>query len=370
MWGNDMEGRANSTMPRRLALAICAAGIFWIFAIHVLTGFLDFMTKDGVGGRSGLVGSIDAAIHSVLVVPLRGSLAAATLFVAGIGVAWLAGRTPVQDAGNEARLHEAAPTVAPTHSAAPNNAGFGERGAAPALAAPASDVSPGKPTERLQAWLSGVLSNYEIGAKPGLRTKLYGEDWPPARHELDAASDERLAILRKYCRGYALTREEMPEAVGVFDEKCFRRMADIFWAGGFFVVRGRLAELLSHFDLGDGGLVSLPVYKADLVTPYEGDFFILNFGARKSSFLPEQSRNVAKFSVVKATGLQTWQVYDWRDDGDVALLPAALDGPDLWFEEVVYNQIFMRDTLAQALIEIGMGDVFQLKPCRIVDHVE
>lgn len=336
--GNDMEGRDNSATPHRLALAICAAGFFWIFAIHVLTGFLHFMTMDGVGGRSGMVGNIDAAINSVLVVPLGSSLAAAALFVAGIGVAWLAGRTPVQDAGNEARLHEAAPTVAPTHPPASNNAGFGERRVAPALAAPASDVSPKKPTERLQAWVSGVLSNYEIGAKPGLRTKFYGEDWPPARHELDAASDKRLAILRNYCRGYALAREEMPEAVAMFDEKCFRRMGDLFWAGGIFVVRGRLAELLSHFDLGNGGLVSLPVYKADLVTPYEGDFFILNFGARKSSFLPEQSRNVAKFSVVKATGLQTWQVYDWRDDGDVALLPTALDAPDLWFEEVVYTR--------------------------------
>jgi hypothetical protein len=366
VWGNDMEDRDSSIMPRRLALAICAAGFFWIFAIHVLTGFLDFMTKDGVGSRSGMVGSIDAAINSVLVVPLGGSLAAATLFVAGIGVAWLVGRARGQDAGNKVRLHETAPIAAPP----PNNGDLGKRRIAPARPAPASNISPEKRTECPQAWLSGVLGNYEIGDKPGLRTKFYGEDWPPARHELGAASDERLAILRKYCRGYALAREEMPEAVAVFDEKCFRRMGDIFWAGGIFVVRGRLAELLSHFDLGDGGLVSLPVYKADLVTPYEGDFFILNFGARKSSFLPEQSRNVAKFSVVKATGLQTWQVYDWRDDGDVALLPTALNGPELWFEEVVYNQIFVKDTLAQALIEIGMGDIFKLKPCRIVDDVE
>lgn len=361
-----MKDRDNGTMLRRLTLAICAAGFFWIFAIHVLTGFLDFMTKDGVGSRSGMVGNIDAAINSVLVAPLGGPLAAATLFVAGIGVAWLVGRTRRQGAGNEVRLHEAAPAAAPP----PKNGNFGKRRVAPARAAPASNVSPEKPNERPQVWLSGVLSNYEIGDKPGLRTKFYGEDWPPARHELDAASDERLAALRKYSRGYALAREAMPETVAVFDEKCFERMSDIFCAGGFFVVRGRLVELLSRFDLGDGGLVPLPFYKADLATPYEGDFFILNFGARKSSFLPEQSRNVAKFSVVKATGLQTWKVYGWRDDGDVALSPAALDGPDLWFDEVVYNQIFVKDALAEALIEIGMGDVFKLKPCRIVDNVE
>lgn len=87
------------TSARRLILAACAAGFFWIFAVHILTGFLDFMVKDGVGSRSGMVANIDGVINSVLVVPLGSPLAAGALVVAGIGAAWLVGRTPREYAG-------------------------------------------------------------------------------------------------------------------------------------------------------------------------------------------------------------------------------------------------------------------------------
>lgn len=87
---------------RRLILAACAAGFFWIFAIDVLTGFLDFMAKAGVGSRSGMVANIDGVVSSVLVMPLGAPLAAGALFVAGIGAAWLVGRTPRQDMGDRA----------------------------------------------------------------------------------------------------------------------------------------------------------------------------------------------------------------------------------------------------------------------------
>lgn len=216
-------------------------------------------------------------------------------------------------------------------------------------------------------WISSMLDNHSIFDKPGLREKYFGEDWAPATHVKGVPPQNILDAISRHGRGFPLGRSEMIEAAAVFDERRFKRAHDLFAVGGFYAVKGQLAELLSRFDLGDGGFVPLPFYKADLVTPYGGDFFILNFGARKNSFLPEQSRNVAKFSVVKATGLQTWKVYGWHDDGDVALSPASLDGPDLWFEEVVYNQIFVKDELAQALIEIGMADVFKLKLCRIVD---
>lgn len=76
-----MEDRDDSTTARQLMLAACAAGFFWILVVHVLTGFLDFIAKDGVGSRSGMVGNIDAAITT-------------RLSVAGIGAAWLVSRTP------------------------------------------------------------------------------------------------------------------------------------------------------------------------------------------------------------------------------------------------------------------------------------
>ena len=47
------------------------------------------------------------------------------------------------------------------------------------------------------------------------------------------------------------------------------------------------------------------------------------------------------------------------------LSPRALSGPDLWFEEAVHNKLFLSDALGQALLDIGMGEVFRLTRCRI-----
>lgn len=167
-------------------------------------------------------------------------------------------------------------------------------------------------------------------------------------------------------QGFALARAELPEAEAVFDEKRFRKIGDIFMAGPFYAVKGKLAEVLSRFDLGEGRLVPLPIYKADLATPIEGHFFLLNFGARKNSILPEQCEDARKFYVDKSTGQQVWKINYTNHEGEVMLSSASLDGPDLWFETAAHNKIFMKDALAQALIEIDMGDVFRIKPCRIV----
>ena len=219
-----------------------------------------------------------------------------------------------------------------------------------------------------KVWISSVLSNYDIGNKQGLRSKFFGHDWQPAEFTIPLSPDEVHAAGRRYTQGLSLTRIELPEAAAVWDERSFKKVKDLFTAGGgVFVVRGKLAEVLSRFDLGEGGLIPFTIYKADLETPYPGEFFLLNFGARKNSILVEQSKNVVKFSVHHETGFQKWEVNSWSEDGDVALSLAALEGPELWFEPAIYNKIFMTDRLAEALIEIGMGDVFMLQECRIVE---
>ncbi len=216
-----------------------------------------------------------------------------------------------------------------------------------------------------KVWMSSVKSNYALGDKPGVRTKYYGYDWQPAEFNIPLAPDEVHANMRRAGQGFALEREELPEAAAVWNEKRFKLLGDIFYAGGFLVVRGKLAEVLSRFDLGEGGLIPFTIYKADLDTPYPGEYFLLNFGCQKNSVLPEQSQNVVKFAVDHKTGLQYWKVNSWSEDADVVLSPVALEGPDLWFEEFVFNKIFMSDRLAQALIEIGMSDIFKLQKCRI-----
>jgi hypothetical protein len=60
-----------------------------------------------------------------------------------------------------------------------------------------------------------------------------------------------------------------------------------------------------------------------------------------------------------------WKVKDYLE-GQVTLTREALTGSDLWFEEFLYNKIFMSDTLAQALIEANLDKDWRLVPCAIV----
>lgn len=214
-------------------------------------------------------------------------------------------------------------------------------------------------------WMSSVLDNYDIGMKQGARAKFCGHEWTPASLQLPVPPDEVLSASKRHRQGFALQRIEFPEAIAVWDEKRFIKVKDIFMAGPFYAVKGRLAETLARFDLGEGGLIPFTIYKGDLETPYPGEFFLLNFGSRKSTVLPERSQNVVKFSVHHETGFQKWKVNSWSEEGDVTVSPTALDSPALWFDPAIYNKIFMSDALAQAVMAIGMGDVFRLQRCTI-----
>lgn len=214
-------------------------------------------------------------------------------------------------------------------------------------------------------WMSSVLNPAGLGNKQGSRTKFYGEKWNPADFILPVPPPAVMDALKRYKQGYRLERTELPEAEAVWNEKRFTTRRELFFVGPFFAVQGKLARTLASFNLGDGGLIPFTIYQADLETPYPGEFFLLNFGCIKKTILPEQCEDATKFLVRKATGVQVWHINDFKPDGEVVLSEQALVGPDLWFEEAAHNKIFMSDALAQALINIGMGDVFKLKRCRI-----
>jgi hypothetical protein len=216
-----------------------------------------------------------------------------------------------------------------------------------------------------KVWMSSVLSNNELGNKLGTRTKYYGNEWNPASFDIPAEPEEVYQASRRHVQGFSLKRSEFPEAQAVFDEKRFSKVPDIFFSGGFLAIKGKLADLFSHFELGTGGLVPFPIYSSDLTTPYEGEFYFLNFGARKNSLLPGGCEDARKFYVDKNTGQQVWKLNSLNPDAEVLLSASALEGADLWFDEAVHNKIFMTDELAQALIGAGLAGVFKLKECQV-----
>lgn len=216
-------------------------------------------------------------------------------------------------------------------------------------------------------WVSRVMGNYQIGMKQGLRSKFYGQEWNPAEFTIPMLSDRVSAAASRHCQGETLERSDFTEAAAVWAEKNFNRTKDLFTAGPFYAVKGKLAEVLSRFDLGKGGLIPFTIYKADLVTPMEGEFFLLNFGGPKDSFVPEESnpKYVRTLFVDKQTGQSMWTISP-RVDGDIALSPAALEGADLWCEKAVFRTLFMSDRLVRAIQAAKIKIDFELFRARIV----
>jgi hypothetical protein len=139
-----------------------------------------------------------------------------------------------------------------------------------------------------------------------------------------------------------------------------------------YAVKPRLADVFSRFDLGEGGLSPITLYQEDLQTPHIGEYWLLHFGARKSTFIAEESNQenfrVRQLTVDRETGLSIWKTSFGLQDGDVAVSSTALEGADLWVEAQVHSKLFLSGALAEALIQSKPRKVnFDLHRCRVVE---
>ncbi|KEO59248.1 hypothetical protein [Thioclava indica] len=215
-----------------------------------------------------------------------------------------------------------------------------------------------------EVWVSSVMTEGGIGNKQGIREKYYGEDWAPPTFILGVPPEHVIAATDRHYRGHALTREEFTEAMYVFDEKRWARQKDLFMAGGFYAVRGKLAEVLKQFDLGAGGLIEFPIYQADKVTPLPGPFYLLNFGCIKDSVVIEQCQKLHHVFEKKIFGYDQWSVSN-LEDGEIAVTAAALEGPDLWFESKLRKKILMSGRLHDAIVAEKIKVNFKFARARI-----
>jgi len=217
-----------------------------------------------------------------------------------------------------------------------------------------------------KVWMSSILSNLQLGDKPGIRAKFFGHEWNPASLKIPVSPAEVRAASNRHISGFPLDRDEFPEAVAIFDENLFCRVPDIFYAGPFLAAKGRLAAALAKFDFGPkGGLVPFTIFKSDLRTPAKGEYFFINFDARKNTILAEHCDDVRPFYVDKATATQVWKINSIVCDGKVLLSEQCLSGADVWFEQAVFNKVFVSDTVAAELIALGYKDAFRLQECYV-----
>ena len=123
----------------------------------------------------------------------------------------------------------------------------------------------------------------------------------------------------------------------------------------------KAASVLRRFDLGAGGLYPLELVRHDRVTPVDGFFWALNFGAKKNALAMEESRSV---DGPYGNGNCTPKL--WVKDDDFAVTRAALEGSDCWGDERVESGFFTSPRLGAALHKAGLAKAFHLLRCRVV----
>jgi hypothetical protein len=212
------------------------------------------------------------------------------------------------------------------------------------------------------------MANPLIGNKPGLAAKWFQGAWDAPTHvDRTPLPEGRLEAILRYARGEPLPREAFPEAAHVFDRKRFERLGDLSAVGGFYIVKGKLAQVLAQCKLCRGGLIPLPIYQEDRVTPMDSEWFIWDFGEQKSALLPEQSRQIRPDGIGLNVVKNRWVVWPDLADDDVALLKEAASAPpDVWCDPRLRGSLFFSGALVEALGVAKIKIDFSLRRCRLI----
>jgi hypothetical protein len=135
-----------------------------------------------------------------------------------------------------------------------------------------------------------------------------------------------------------------------------------FNGNGYWIVSRKAADIISMFDLGDGGLYPVQIFQSDRTTPVEGEFLCLNVGAQKTAFLPEQSPRA-----FKRPELEEWSLPSAPKDDVFHVSAAALRGSEVWWDPRVRSGFFLSEALGAALKKAGMAKAFRLYRCSVVE---
>jgi hypothetical protein len=219
-----------------------------------------------------------------------------------------------------------------------------------------------------EVYISGIFQNFGLGDRLGTRKKYLGEDWEPAEDRIPPSPRHAQEAYTKCGQGYTIRPDQFPEGVAVWNEQAFaKRVKDIWWAGPFLTVNQKIADVISAFDLGSGGLVPVPLFKADLETPWPEKHYYINYGGPKNALVPEASEKVDFEYEIPTTGKKKYEIAPYMTDYDVALSRAALTGADIWIEESLDSKLFLSGALVDALVAADINVDLRLKKCRIVE---
>jgi hypothetical protein len=189
--------------------------------------------------------------------------------------------------------------------------------------------------------------------------------WRPfeAQAETEASPAEIIEAMRLTKAGHFLPPERFPtdnfprraDSVGAHRE----RIPQMF-SNGFIFLREESAEVVRQFDLGEGALYPTRLWHPDRTTMVPGRYFYLSQGNRKNAFLKDRSPDAYKFPGNR------WRLPPNPTHDQLVFSAAALEGPDLWWDESIGVHFFISDRLAQALKRAKVDSDWKLLRCPVI----
>ncbi|WP_106512622.1 hypothetical protein [Allosphingosinicella deserti] len=186
----------------------------------------------------------------------------------------------------------------------------------------------------------------------------------PLRTDVSADDVDRvIAASARIRNGVPLDPDDVPRQVfgGISAKDHTYRPPHLFKAGGCWFVSGAAAAVLRDFDLGGGRLQRIEFLQKDRATPVEGDYFCIDFGNAKQALLPAQSKNI------EPGGQGRYIFSKILHEGDLVVSRAALAGPDIWIDTLMWDALFLSGPLGTALGRAKVTKGFFLMKCPVAD---
>lgn len=185
----------------------------------------------------------------------------------------------------------------------------------------------------------------------------------PFTSDLHETEPARLVeAFKRWHRAEPFGRDAAPrELYAEYGDRTIGSVPDFFEGSGYWIASERVTDVFQNFDMGKTRFFEIAIFEHDRSTRIGERFFIVSFGETKETVVPSDSPTLNR---ERYTNDVKWTLPSTLARDELAFLPSASLGVDLWMDPAVSRAIFMSDQLVAALKRAGLIDGMRLTRCR------